>query len=146
MKKLDSSPPQELSMPAGSKSLARQQTTERLELAMHNLSVSGSKLSITAVAKAAKVTPALIHNSYPNIAERIRAAAGTDAKMRLSKKDDALKKEKEQCRMLRALVEQQRLEIAKLSSHNQALVIELSLHKGVSAGKVVSILKGKDLS
>ena len=51
----------------------RKQTIDGIEQAIEQLQASQGKLSISAVAKMAGVTPALIHNTYPDLAEKIRA-------------------------------------------------------------------------
>lgn len=49
------------------------------------------KISISAVARKAGVTPALIHNTYPDVAERIRAVSGRDASALRGKENALLK-------------------------------------------------------
>ena len=80
---------------------------------MDQLQNSGDKVSISAVAKAAEVTPALIHNTYPEIAERIRGVVGKSTRLQRDAKHEALVKEKERNRDLRAEVERLRLDAAK---------------------------------
>ena len=54
----------------------RKQTIDGIEQAIEQLQASQGKLSISAVAKMAGVTPALIHNTYPDLAEKIRGLVG----------------------------------------------------------------------
>lgn len=117
---------------------SRKQTEMRLKEAMDQLQHAGSKVSISAVAKAAEVTPALIHNTYPDIAERIRGVVGKSTRLQRDEKHDALLKERERNRELRAEVERLRLDAAKLASINLTLMSKLAVYEAASNGKVVS--------
>lgn len=117
---------------------SRKQTEKRLKEAMGKLQNSGEKVSISAVAKAAEVTPALIHNTYPDIAERIRGVVGKSTRKERDAKHEALVKEKERNRELRAEVERLRLDAAKLASINLTLLSKLAVYEEVGNGKVVS--------
>ena len=48
----------------------RKQTIDGIQQAIEQLQASQGKLSISAVANMAGVTPALIHNTYPDLAEK----------------------------------------------------------------------------
>ena len=127
------------SAPSGSAATrSRKQTEKRLREAMDQLQNSGDKVSISAVAKAAEVTPALIHNTYPEIAERIRGVVGKSTRLQRDAKHEALVKEKERNRDLRAEVERLRLEAAKLASINLTLMSKLAVYEALPEGKVVS--------
>ncbi len=117
---------------------SRKQTEKRLRESIDQLQESGSKVSISAVAKAADVTPALIHNTYPDIAERIRGVIGKSTRLQRDAKHDALVKERERNRDLRAEVERLRLEAAKLASINLTLLSKLAVYEETAKGKVVS--------
>jgi AcrR family transcriptional regulator len=117
---------------------SRKQTEKRLKEAIDQLQNSGGKLSISAVAKAAEVTPALIHNTYPDIAERIRGVVGKSTRLQRDAKHEALVKEKERNRELRAEVERLRLDAAKLASINLTLLSKLAVYEEIGNGKVVS--------
>ena len=101
------------------------------------------KVSLTDVAKAARVTTALIHNTYPDIAEKIRGLVGKAKRNQRDAKHDALIREREINRGLRQEIVETRADLAKLASINQVLLNEVALLKGMSAGKVVSILRPK---
>jgi AcrR family transcriptional regulator len=127
------------SAPTGSAATrSRKQTEKRLKDAIDQLQDSGAKVSISAVAKAADVTPALIHNTYPDIAERIRAVIGKSTRLQRDAKHEALVKERERNRDLRAEVEHLRLEAAKLASINLTLLSKLAVYEVAPNGKVVS--------
>ena len=117
---------------------SRKQTEKRLKDAIDHLQNSGTKVSISAVAKAADVTPALIHNTYPDIAERIRGVVGKTTRLQRDAKHEALIKEKERTRDLRGEVERLRLEAAKLASINLTLLSKLAVYEETAKGKVVS--------
>lgn len=54
----------------------RQNTVEEIRQAIAQVQAGQGKVSISAVAKMAGVTPALIHNTYPDLAEKIRGLVG----------------------------------------------------------------------
>ena len=64
---------------------------DALVAALEGLQRGQHKISISAVARKAGVTPALIHNTYPDVAERIRAVSGRDASASRGKEDALLK-------------------------------------------------------
>ena len=111
------------SCPEGSSPLrSRHRTEQRLKDAIKQLQQAGSKVSISAVAKAADVTPALIHNTYPGIAEQIRTVTGKTARSQGDAKYDALAQERQRNRALRVEVDHLRQECAKLASINLTLM------------------------
>ena len=111
------------SCPEGSSPLrSRHRTEQRLKDAIKQLQQAGSKVSISAVAKAADVTPALIHNTYPGIAEQIRTVTGKTARSQGDAKYDALAQEQQRNRALRVEVDHLRQECAKLASINLTLM------------------------
>nr|WP_315240704.1 TetR family transcriptional regulator [uncultured Albidiferax sp.] len=119
---------------------SRKQTEKRLREAIDHLQISGTKVSISAVAKAAEVTPALIHNTYPDVAERIRGVVGKSTRLQRDAKHEALVKEKERNRELRSEVERLRIEAAKLASINLTLLSKLAVYEAASERKVVSFV------
>jgi AcrR family transcriptional regulator len=125
------------------KARSRKKTVEEIQQAIVHLQAGQSKVSISAVAKAAGVTPALIHNTYPDIAEKIRGLVGKATRNQRDAKHDALIREREINRGLRQEIVETRADLAKLASINQVLLNEVALLKGMSAGKVVSILRPK---
>jgi AcrR family transcriptional regulator len=117
---------------------SRRQTEKRLKDAIDWLQDTGTKVSISAVAKAAEVTPALIHNTYPDIAEQIRSVIGKTTRSQRDAKHEALVKERERNRELRAEVDRLRHEVATLASINLTLLSKLAVFGEISTGKVVS--------
>ena len=127
-----------------SKARSRNKTVTEIEQAIAQLQHGQGKVSISAVAKLAGVTPALIHNTYPDLAEKIRGLIGKTTRTQRDAKHDALVRERELNRSLRDELAGTRADLAKLASVNQTLLYELALLKGIATGKVVSILHSKD--
>lgn len=86
------------------------------------------------------MTPALNHNTYPDIAERIRGVIGKSTRLQRDAKHEALAKERERNRELRAEVERLRLDMARLASINLTLLTKLAVDEEVSKGKVVTLV------
>ena len=124
----------------------RKQTIDGIEQAIEQLQASQGKLSISAVAKMAGVTPALIHNTYPDLAEKIRGLEGKATRTQRDAKHSALVREREINRTLRQELVETRATIAKLASVNQTLLNEMAVLKGIATGKVVAILRAREPS
>ena len=124
----------------------RKQTIDGIEQAIEQLQASQGKLSISAVAKMAGVTPALIHNTYPDLAEKIRGLMGKATRTQRDAKHSALVREREINRTLRQELVETRATIAKLASVNQTLLNEMAVLKGIATGKVVAILRAREPS
>lgn len=124
----------------------RKQTIDGIEQAIEQLQASQGKLSISAVAKLAGVTPALIHNTYPDLAEKIRGLVGKATRTQRDAKHSALVREREINRTLRQELVETRATIAKLASVNQTLLNEMAVLKGIATGKVVAILRAREPS
>ena len=73
----------------------RKQTIDGIQKAIEQLQASQGKLSISAVAKMAGVTPALIHNTYPDLAEKIRGLVGKATRTQRDAKHGELVRESE---------------------------------------------------
>ena len=125
------------------KARSRKKTVDEIQLAIAQAQAGQGKVSISGVAKLAGVTPALIHNTYPDLAEKIRGLVGKATRTQRDAKHDALVREREINRALRQELADSRANLAKLASINQVLVNEVALLKGMATGKVVSILKTK---
>ena len=125
------------------KARSRKKTVDEIQLAIAQVQADQGKVSISAVAKLAGVTPALIHNTYPDLAEKFRGLVGKATRTQRDAKHDALVREREVNRALRQELAESRVDLAKLASVNQVLLNELALLKGMATGKVVSILQPK---
>lgn len=124
----------------------RKQTIDGIEQAIEQLQASQGKLSISAVAKMAGVTPALIHNTYPDLAEKIRGLVGKATRTQRDAKHSALVRERKINLTLRQELVETRATIAKLASVNQVLLNEMAVLKGIATGKVVAILRAREPS
>jgi len=118
---------------------SRPNTADALNKVIDGMLASSERLSISSVARAAGVTPGLIHNTYPAAAERIRSLMGKSVRAQRDSKHQALMKEKEANKALRAQNVQLLDEIARLASVNQCLLLEVAQLKGVAQGKVVEL-------
>lgn len=118
---------------------SRSKTLDALNNAIDSLVAGDEKLSIASVARVAGVTPGLIHNTYPAVAERIRTLTGKSVRAQRDLKHQALMAEKEKNRALRAENEQLLADLARVSSVNQRLLFEIAELKAVSRGKVVAM-------
>ena len=125
------------------KARSRKKTADEIQLAITRVQAGQCKISISTVAKLAGVTPALIHNTYPDLAEKIRGLVGKSTRTQRDAKHDALVLERETNRALRQELAESRATVAKLASVNQVLLNEVALQKGIATGKVVSILQPK---
>ena len=83
-----------------------------------------TKISIAAVAREADVSPALIHNYYPDIAETIRTAQGRSIHIQQDKRKKDLNTEREKNRSLRQEIQEMRIKLASLASINEVLAAE----------------------
>lgn len=113
-----------------------------LELAISRIrkgrsNTNATKLNITTVAKEAGVTPPLIHNSYPDIAEKIRVEQGRSSRVVRDTKHRELVEEKESNKVLRKEVSELRAQVAKLVSINEVLTMENRTLRAKSGAKNV---------
>ena len=82
---------------------------------------AAKRLSISAVAKEAGVSPSLLHNHYPALVDEIRSKQGASSRQLLDAKQDQLAIEKERTRTLRTEVKELQVQVAKLASINEML-------------------------
>ena len=125
------------------KARSRKKTIDEIQRAIEELQAGRGKVSISAVAKMAGITTALIHNTYPDLAEKIRGLIGKATRTQRDAKRDELVHEREINRSLRRELAETRADLAKLASINQRLLNEVALLNGMATGKVVSILHAK---
>jgi AcrR family transcriptional regulator len=107
---------------------------QQLILALNRIKLGRSKIgerkiSITAVAREAGVSPALIHNHYPDIAETIRNIQGRSSRSKQDLLKQALTKEQEKNRLLRDENAILRAKITDLATINEMLLLELEDHR-----------------
>lgn len=119
----------------------RKRTASLIQQAIAQLQAENATVSISAVAKVAEISPALIHNTYPDLAERIRGISGKTTRAQRDAKHDALGKEREANRVLRTENAALKEDLARLASVNQKLLAEMAVLKGMASGKVVALLR-----
>jgi septal ring factor EnvC (AmiA/AmiB activator) len=91
-----------------------------------------SKLSISSVAREAGVTPSLIHNHYPVIAELIRAKKGRSVAARIKTKDASLREQRAKTAELQRELKHLRSEVARLATINEMLLVD---NRALTAGQ-----------
>jgi AcrR family transcriptional regulator len=84
----------------------------------------GRKLSIAAVAEEAGITPAAIHNHYPDMAEEIRTLTRRGLRQQRDAKRAELQVARQRIRELDAEIAQLMREVEKLASENLSLLSE----------------------
>ena len=100
-----------------------------------------TKVTITAVAREAGVSTALIHNYYPGIAEAIREAQGRSSRAMRDVKHQDLVAERKKSAAYRQEIEELRAKIAQLASVNEVLLDENRVLKAkVSDRKVTDLV------
>lgn len=105
---------------------------------------AATKLSVSAVAREAGVTPALIHNHYPSIAEEIRVKLGASSRERRDAARDELKLEREKTNKLRKELAEATSQIAKLASINETLLLENQVLRTTASASNVRRLDTKN--
>jgi hypothetical protein len=125
----------------GAKASRRKNTAGIIQDAITTLQSNKAKVSISAVAKVANVSSALIHNTYPDLAEQIRAISGRSTRSQRDEKHTALLKEREANRNLRAENVSLKADFCRVASVNQKLLTEMAVLKGITSGKVIAILR-----
>lgn len=83
-----------------------------------------TQISIASVAREASVSPALIHNHYPAIADAIRQSQGRSSRQQRDTKHEQLKAERDRSRELLREVERLRADVDRLASINEVLLAE----------------------
>ncbi|GLZ86691.1 hypothetical protein Pres01_27420 [Metapseudomonas resinovorans] len=81
-----------------------------------------TKITITAIAREAGVSTALIHNHYPNIAEAIREAQGRSSRAMRDVKHQDLIAERKKSAAYRQEIKELRAKVANLASLNEVLL------------------------
>jgi AcrR family transcriptional regulator len=115
---------------------SKAKTLDELKYAIARLQKSGAKVTISAVAREAAVTPALIHNTYPDIAEQIRQIMGKATRAQRDAQQEEVKRRGEITRQLREELAKLKADYADLASVNLALQIELARYKSIDLGNV----------
>ena len=101
------------------------------------------RLSISAVAREVGVSPALIHNHYPAIAQAIRGKVGASTREHGALKQRDLLAERGKNKALRGELLEARAQIAKLASINETLIQEAQDLRARMAGRTVVDIASK---
>ena len=114
----------------------RKSTLSELDAALQRLQTRGEKITLAAVSKEAGVSPALMHNRYPDFAERVRAVIGKGLRKQRDDKANELSQAKDRIKELNDLVATLREEIVRLASVNEMQFKEMAILKAIADGKV----------
>ncbi len=109
--------------------------------ALESLQRDQQKISISAVARKAGVTPALIHNTYPEVAAQIRTVSGRDASAVRNQKVEVLQALQVANKRLYLENTQLNADVARMASIVQTLTHEIAKLRALLAGQVVDISK-----
>lgn len=120
----------------------RERTLNELQLALSRLQRANKKVSISAVAKEADVTPALIHNTYPDFAERIRTLVHRPVRAQRDDKHQELQLQRAANARLYKVIADQNKEIVDLASVNEGLRAEIQVLTRIVEGKVLDLRSG----
>jgi len=115
----------------------RGRTLEELRLAIARVKSNGKKLSISAVAIEAGVTPGLIHNTYPDLAETIREQVGKATRKQRDDKIAELSKARKRIKESRVELKAALSDIQRLASTSETLRQEVAKLRAAGGGKVV---------
>ena len=115
---------------------SREKTRVELQLAILRVKNKGLRLSISAVAAEAGVSAGLIHNTYPDIAEEIRALMGRKIRQQRDDMAKELAEAKQRMRELREDLDTALKDLAKTVSINETLRAELATLRAIAAPNV----------
>jgi AcrR family transcriptional regulator len=130
------SPRSDVQPAAAGRRRSREKTREELQLAMLRVKNKGLKLSISAVAAEAGVSAGLIHNTYPDIAEEIRALMGRKIRQQRDDMAKELAEAKQRMRELREDLDTALKDLAKIASINETLRAELATVRAIATSNV----------
>ncbi len=117
----------------------REKTKNELQLAILRVKNKARRLSIKAVAEEAGVDPSLIHNTYPDIAEQIRAAVGKGVRKQRDDKHQDLREAQKQNRELTESLAKLTSDLAEIASVNLTLLDQVRTLEAELAGRVTRI-------
>lgn len=98
-----------------------------------------TRISIASVAREAGVSPALIHNHYPHVADAIRLEQVRQGRDRRKRRQDVRMQEREKSRALRGELADLRAKVARLASINEVLRFENEALRARTSDNVVSL-------
>ena len=107
---------------------------------------TGGSATIAAVAREVGVTPALIHNRYPDVASTIRSLAGRDKRDAMAALKSALEEERRKCAQLRAENGELFAELRALASVNEGLRRQLAIEQDRNAARVAPLHRRRTIA
>lgn len=110
---------------------------EELRRAILKLKNCGQRISITAVAREVGVTPALLHNTYPDIAEEIRSLQGKNSRYQRDAAREEVARLRAENGKLREEKDRAEHQARQLASMLEAMRHELARVRAVAEGKLV---------
>lgn len=119
----------------------RASTEQQLRKALQSLVDQCKDITISAVAAEAGYTHSLIYNSYPQLADDIREAAGKSLRAQLEKAKQELAAAHTRSAELRAENMSLDSDVRDLASENESLRRELAVQKAIAAGKVKTLAR-----
>ncbi|MDR8037958.1 TetR family transcriptional regulator [Burkholderia cenocepacia] len=128
---------------------SREAREQELRLAIHRIQrgrahSKATKLSIASVAREAGVSPALIHNHYPGIADLIRSAQGRDNRVQRDQKRQELMDARVKLATLREEIIALQVDIARLASINEVITFENEILKAkLNAPDVIELRRAR---
>jgi AcrR family transcriptional regulator len=121
---------------------SRDRTAQELQYAILRVKNKGARMSIRAVALEAGVDPSLVHNTYPDVAEAIRALMGRGTRRQRDEMRADLTAVRQRLRDVIAERDQLRREMAVLVSVNLALHDQLVELRAELGGKLKRVAPG----
>lgn len=100
---------------------------------------SSGGATIAAVAREVGVTPALIHNRYPDVASTIRGLAGREKRDAMTALKLALEEERRKCGQLRGENAELFAELRALASVNEGLRRQIDIEQARGSDRVVPL-------
>ncbi|MDE2369693.1 MAG: TetR family transcriptional regulator [Burkholderiales bacterium] len=117
----------------------RKKTSEELEAAIQEIQQKGLPITVVAVARHIGVSPGLIHNTYGEIAEKIRKLTGRTAREKMNLMAEELKKMDKSLKELRVKLSATQDDFKKMASINETLRDELATARAQASGKVAAL-------
>jgi hypothetical protein len=103
------------------------------------------RMNISTVAREAGVTPASIHNNYPDVAEAIRKKVGKTGPSQCELQDGEIKRLLTSVELLRQRLKAAERDVTRIASENAKLMSENAVLKAqLGAGNVVHLRRRQD--
>lgn len=125
--------------PKSSRAAQRVSTERQLRTALQSLVDQSKEITVSAVAAEAGYSHSLVFNSYPDLAEEIRTAAGKSLRAQLDKTKQELAVALERNAQLKNENEALDQDVKDLASENESLRRELDVQRAMATGKVTKL-------